>query len=1216
MSLIKNLFLKNPIIKKERDKQFEQLYKGLSFADNPDPLFMFNSLGDILQVNNAAIGRFGKRGSLLDYIQKKEHEKCAYLLHAFCLKGITCHDYFQFEQIEGKPVKLLVSIYPIKKENEVIGGYALTKSVNTSGLVEVKSLNQNLEEIFNEIDAVVWSFDYQLNKIKYLSSSTEKLLGIPNETLIQRPLLWETYIQHEDVLMLKKSYKNVLAGNAMTHEVRVLFPDSTVKWVQVKVTPTLSEDGSISSIIGYMFDITEKKKLENMIIKKDQKYLALFANHTDPIFTLNLEGVVLEVNPAGERMLNFTENEKIGAHFLSFVAPEHKEKSTEYFQEVLKGKTQNFNMNFTCNLKGKFQLNVTLIPIFVKGEVSGVHSILKDLSDLEESEAKYRGLVENSLAGVFMIQHGKYVFANKKLHDIVMAENKSLLNQPILQHVHEEDRELIENNVNRLITNELNYVHFQTRSKRKDGKIVHLEIYASFLNYRGAPAIIGTAIDVTERSEMEILLEQKEKIVDKQNKWFESIIKNTNDIVTIINEKGEITYTSPAFNQILGFEAKERIGMPIFDYIHPEQLDTVLENFSLLSEERINDLKMECLLEHKDGSWHHFAVRATNYMKDPIINGIIVNCYDITEKKTVAKELERVSNFDQLTNLPNRSYFQQYLKETLMETTEHQTFAIFYIDIDRFKFINDSLGPLIGDELIKNISIRLNERTDSDSFLGHLRSDEFIILQKNIKSAELSSIAENILQAFENPFIIEDYEFYVTASIGISVYPESGKTVEELLKNADIAMSHAKKLEANKYVTYSSELDVESFKKFMITSDLRKAIERDELHLHFQPLIDCSSNKVVAAEALVRWNHPVWGELPPTEFIPTAEQNGLISFLGNWVLRNACKQLKAWQKANLQPISISVNVSPIQFSQYNFVHNVFQTLEDFNLDPKFLVLEITENIFADGSDTVVNKLKELRKKGITIALDDFGTGYSSLNYLQRFKADYLKIDKTFLQGIEKNQNEELLASIIELAKNINLSVVVEGIETEEQYKKIQSMKCDIGQGFLFSPAVSSEQFQRILECGLSSQLPTRSDPKKKRRFYRITFDFPLAGSFTIDSVRGKKVHVGNTPILVKDVSAGGLNFLSDIKLPPKTDLLIKVSAKMGDYSLEQIARVVWSSEQEDQLYEYGIEFIASEQEQEVLLKRMNIIQAQLRKRNGSIMKQLITEDPKDYFHYL
>jgi len=438
---------------------------------------------------------------------------------------------------------------------------------------------------------------------------------------------------------------------------------------------------------------------------------------------------------------------------------------------------------------------------------------------------------------------------------------------------------------------------------------------------------------------------------------------------------------------------------------------------------------------------------------------------DLSSSKQTKEKLSHLAYHDALTDLPNQVLFKDRLKQAIaLSRRNDQMQAVMLLNLDRFKTINDSLGYVSGDRLLQSVAQRLTSCVRESDTVARFGSDEFAILLTQIPRAQdAANAARAIKQSLDQAFIFEDQELFVSSSIGISLYPHDGRDTGGLLKTAGVALERAKAQGGNNYQFYTAGGTTRALKQLILESNLRPGLEREEFFIQYQPQVAIHDFHLVGMEALIRWQHPSLGLLYPSEFITLAEESGVIISLGDWVLRVACAQNKAWQDAGLTPMRLSVNFSARQFQQPTFITDVAQILKDTNLDPRWLELELTESSIMKDPEEAIEKLHELKLMGIKVAIDDFGTGYSSLNYLKRFPIDTLKIDKSFVSDVCKDPHDTaIVRAIIDLGHALDVTVIAEGVETKEQLQYLSALECDVVQGFLFSKALSVKAFEELL----------------------------------------------------------------------------------------------------------------------------------------------------------
>lgn len=438
----------------------------------------------------------------------------------------------------------------------------------------------------------------------------------------------------------------------------------------------------------------------------------------------------------------------------------------------------------------------------------------------------------------------------------------------------------------------------------------------------------------------------------------------------------------------------------------------------------------------------------------------------VNERKAAEEKIAHMAFHDALTDLPNRLLFNERLKEFLKSPEQNDKMAaVIFLDLDRFKIINDTLGHHIGDELLKFLGSKLRNYIREEDTVARFGGDEFLIFFSNVSHIdEITTFAKGIPKLFSQPFVYEGQDLFVTASIGISLYPHDGIDPETLIKHADTAMYLAKEKGGNTYQLYHSEMNHRSLEKLSLEISLRKAIEREEISVYYQPLVKLESGRIFGMEALVRWSHPERGTIPPGQFIPIAEETGLIVPIGNWVLEQACLQNKIWIEQGFGPLCVSVNISVIQFQQPGFVQFISETIRKIGLDPSLLCLEITENVAMKNVSYIIETMAKLKRLGVQISIDDFGTGYSSLSYLKRFHVNTLKIDQSFIKDLANDDdNAAIVTALIAMSQQLKIRSLAEGVETEEQLNFLRQQGCNEIQGYVFSRPLPTSEFESLLK---------------------------------------------------------------------------------------------------------------------------------------------------------
>jgi diguanylate cyclase (GGDEF)-like protein/PAS domain S-box-containing protein len=547
------------------------------------------------------------------------------------------------------------------------------------------------------------------------------------------------------------------------------------------------------------------------------------------------------------------------------------------------------------------------------------------------------------------------------------------------------------------------------------------------------------------------------------------------DAVVCTDIAGNVTSLNLVADKMTGWSRQEAAGRPISDVFRLLDVTSreVIASPTAIdaAQNQLVPVPPRCILVRRDGSEVPIEdAVAPIHDRNGQTAGAVFAFRDVSAAEAMALQMTHSAEHDLLTGLPNRRLLHDRVTQSIaLARRDMKQIAVLYLDLDGFKHINDSLGHPTGDQLLQSIAKRLVDCVRTTDTVSRQGGDEFVVLLSEVEQAEDAAItARRMLQVVAEAHPIDKHDLHVTTSIGVSVYPDDGLDAETLIKNADTAMYQAKENGRQSYQFFKPSMNVRAVERQSIEENLRRALERQEFTLHYQPKINLRTGEITGAEALLRWTHPVRGPVSPAQFIPVAEDCGLIVPIGQWALRQACTQARAWLDAGLALGTMAVNISAIEFRHENFLEGVFAILDDTGLDPKSLELELTESVLMKKAEATESILKTLRAKGIQIAVDDFGTGYSSLSYLRKFPMDALKIDQSFVQQITVAPGETtIVTAIISMGRSLNLRVVAEGVETHEQLEFLRAHECDEAQGYYFSRPVFAEQFAKLLETGIS-----------------------------------------------------------------------------------------------------------------------------------------------------
>ena len=605
--------------------------------------------------------------------------------------------------------------------------------------------------------------------------------------------------------------------------------------------------------------------------------------------------------------------------------------------------------------------------------------------------------------------------------------------------------------------------------------VVRDELHALMLV--AVPGSIGAAITQTIEAltaqaalALDSAILTEELLLKQSEARFASLVRNASDVVTVVEIDSTITYASPSSQRTLGYASDELEGIRFVDLVHDEDKTRALSFMSSHTEGEDVTATLEFRVRRADGSFVYAETQRTNLLHDPNVHGIVLTTRDVSERREFEEQLSHQAFHDSLTGLANRVLFRDRVTHALeRQERDQRPVSVLFMDLDDFKTVNDSLGHAAGDGLLGEVGERIREILRAPDTAARLGGDEFaVLLEDSGDGIGAADVADRLIQSLDAPFHLENKEVFVRASIGIAV-AEPGDheidDVEALMRNADVAMYMAKERGKNRYQMFEPEMHETALRRLELKADLQRALEHGEFILNYQPVIELDTGRISGVEALIRWIHPDRGLVPPLDFIPLAEETGLIVPIGRWVLREACTYAAGLYERfpSDHPLHMAVNLSAKQLARADIVDDIRAIMQETGIDPSSLILEITESVMMADMELSIARLTELKELGVQIAIDDFGTGYSSLNYVRRFPVDILKVDKSFIDGVsEGGESSALTAAVIELAGILNLKPVAEGIERVDQLERLLELHCELGQGFYFAKPLESASLEELL----------------------------------------------------------------------------------------------------------------------------------------------------------
>jgi diguanylate cyclase (GGDEF)-like protein/PAS domain S-box-containing protein len=849
--------------------------------------------------------------------------------------------------------------------------------------------------------------------------------------------------------------------------------------------PIFDEEGGFRGYRGIDRDITERKRAEESLRKLQREHELILNAVGEGICRVDLDGRIAFANPAAAGLTGWSLDELAGVNLHSVVhhtrpdgTPYPREQCPLYLTLTDQHDRRVDEEVFWRKDGTSFPVEYIVTAVHdEQGRTVGGVTVFHDITErrravaaLQESERRFHEMLQNvKLIAVMLDREGNIIFCNDFLLELTGWRRSEVQGQSWFDlFLGPEDRQTIASfylasiGTGHLPVHRENDIVTRNGGRRRiawnntplrdpDGKVM------------GA-ASIGEDITEHRKAEEHLLLWSK-------------VLENSVEGIMVTDADNAIVTVNQAFTRVTGYALEEVRGKnPRLLQAKRQDRGFYQNMWAAITE--TGHWQGELWNRRKNGEvYPQWTSISTLRDSQGAITHHIGVFSDITERKAADERIRYLAHYDVLTGLANRTLLQARLEQALAAARRDRTYvALLFLDLDRFKNINDSLGHYSGDTVLQAVGERLRACVREGDTVARLGGDEFVIMLPDLRAGDdAARVAEKVFGAMAHPFFIAGHELNLTLSLGISVYPDDGNEIGSLIKNADAAMYHAKEAGRNNYQFYTGDMNARALEALALENRLRHALERRELLLYFQPQVDLWSGRIIGAEALLRWQQPELGLVPPGKFIPIAEERGLIVPIGDWVLRNACAQNLRWQQQGLPAMPVAVNISALQFHQKGFVDKVAQAVQQSGLDPRYLELEITESILMRDAEATVAMMRALRAMGLKLSIDDFGTGYSSLSYLRRFPLDRLKIDQSFVRDMAANSDAAAIASvIITLAKTLKLKAIAEGVETQAQLDLLRAQGCDEMQGYYFSKPLPAAEFEGLLKHGQGMNYPAAS----------------------------------------------------------------------------------------------------------------------------------------------
>jgi diguanylate cyclase (GGDEF)-like protein/PAS domain S-box-containing protein len=930
-------------------------------------------------------------------------------------------------------------------------GVAANVTERRQAEMERREADAKYRELVEDMNDVIYAQD-ENGIISFVSPAIERVAGYTVEEIIGKRA--SDFVHPDDY--------EPLAGDPLSEprEFRVITKAGEERWLRSSLQAIMDGDEQ-KGLRGVLVDITERAQAEEALRQSEEKYRDLVENSNEIIFTLDTSAVVTYISPAVEPIGGYKPEEVMGRSSTEFIHPDDQADVAASFMKIVNGE---FNPSeYRLRLKtGEYRwVRSASKPIYEGTQIVGIRGVLVDITErklaeeaLQRSERRFRALVENSTDGIALgTADGTITYAGPSTRKILGFDPEELIGRKAYDFMHEDDVLKLMQTLGSLAGVRGASVAESFRVLSRDGGWRWIEcVLTNLLEEPGVQAIVSNYRDITERKLAEQALERSEETHKALATAIPDMMLRVRRDGTIIDYKGDEMHVLP-----LPPSGPVETSLQEVLTEHAPQFMRFVDIALSTRESQVFEYQQAV-----GGRTCEFEARIVASTEDEAV--AIVR--DITERKNSEKIIRQLAYHDALTGLPNRALFEDRLKMALAQSKRSQDMlAVMFLDLDRFKLVNDTLGHGAGDKLLCLVADELTNLLREGDTVARVGGDEFTLLLPGIGSTgDAIEVANRILQRLKAPKRIAEREFRVTTSIGVTVFPADGEDPETLLRNADTAMYRAKDRGRDNFQLYTPQMNETVVEKLSLESDLRRALENEEFVVYYQPIANIASGHFVGAEALVRWKHGERGLVQPDDFIPFAEETGLIIPLGEWVLRESVRQAKAWIDAGLPPLRLTVNLSARQLSDEPLVEMIASALKDSGLPAERLQLEITEGAMMHNVESAIRTVKEIRHLGVGVAVDDFGTGYSSLSYLKRFPVDTVKIDRSFVRDLTIDPNDAaIVTTVLAMARNLGLHVVAEGVETRQQLEFLRKHNCHEFQGYLLSRPITGDEFVKLIK---------------------------------------------------------------------------------------------------------------------------------------------------------